>query len=143
YIETIQTMFSYVFLIQLLLSLFLICFLGFTFILVPVTSINSLMCMIFLVAVTNELMLLCIAGNEITLESEKIRDACYMSRWFECGPPVRKTLFIIMEKTKRPFRLSAANFVFLSLDTLISVFKSAFSYLAVLQRMYGDSADIL
>ncbi|KAF2897567.1 hypothetical protein ILUMI_08608, partial [Ignelater luminosus] len=78
------------------------------------------MCTLFLMAVATEVVLLCVAGNEVTLQSEKIRDACYMSRWFECGSTVRKTLFIIMERTKRPFRLSAANFVFLSLDTLVS-----------------------
>lgn len=64
------------------------------------------------------------------LQSEKLRDACYMSDWINCGMSVRKTLFIIMERTKRPLQLSAANFIVLSLDTLVSVSQS-FLYLFV------------
>ncbi|KAF2899187.1 hypothetical protein ILUMI_06990 [Ignelater luminosus] len=60
-------------------------------------------------------------GNEIILQSMKIREACYMSEWVNCGPSVRKTLFIIMERTKRPLKLYAGGFISLSLDTLVSV----------------------
>ncbi|KAF2881802.1 hypothetical protein ILUMI_24358 [Ignelater luminosus] len=121
YITSIQTTFSSAFLIQLLVSLLITCLIGFTLILIPIVSIDFGMCTLMFVAASTELVLFCAAGNEITLQSENIRDACYMSQWVNCGPSVRKTLFIIMERSKRPFKLSAAGFVFLSLDTLVSV----------------------
>ncbi|KAF2890455.1 hypothetical protein ILUMI_15718, partial [Ignelater luminosus] len=139
YIISIQATFSTAFLIQLLISLFITCLIGFTLILIPITSIDFGVIALFFVAASTELIMFCSAGNEVTLQSEQIGDACYMSHWVDCGPSVRKTLFIIMERAKRPFRMSAAGFVFLSLDTLVSVFKSAFSYFTVLRQMYGDS----
>ncbi|KAF2886566.1 hypothetical protein ILUMI_19606 [Ignelater luminosus] len=60
-----------------------------------------------------------LAGNSVI--SAKIRSACYMSEWINCGPLVRKSLFIIMERAKRPLILTAGGFVSLSLDTLVSV----------------------
>ncbi|KAF2885570.1 hypothetical protein ILUMI_20603 [Ignelater luminosus] len=71
-----------------------------------------------------------IAGAELRIlrekiieavQSAKIGDACYMSEWINCGPSVRKSLFIIMERAKRPLELTAGGFVSLSLDTLVSV----------------------
>ncbi|KAF2894897.1 hypothetical protein ILUMI_11275, partial [Ignelater luminosus] len=86
----------------------------------PVTSPNFGRSVFFFIAVVIELTNFCIPGNEIILQSEKIRDACYMSEWTNCGPSVRRTLFIIMERSKRPLRLTAAKFVVLSLSSLLS-----------------------
>lgn len=44
-----------------------------------------------------------------------------MSNWYESNTKVRKMLFIIMERTKRPFIVVAGGFFTLSLATLVSV----------------------
>lgn len=44
-----------------------------------------------------------------------------MSGWNMCGPEVRKSLLIIMERSKRPFTLTAAKFTTLSRVSLVIV----------------------
>lgn len=44
-----------------------------------------------------------------------------MSEWTDYDPSIRRMLFIIMERSKRPVRLTAGKFVFLSIPTLVSV----------------------
>lgn len=57
------------------------------------------------------------------MQSEEIRDACYMSEWNEYDPSVRKMLFIIMERAKRPVLLTAGKFSYLNIPTLVNVTK--------------------
>ncbi|KAF2882941.1 hypothetical protein ILUMI_23246, partial [Ignelater luminosus] len=68
--------------------------------------------------------------------SLKISDACYMTEWIYCGPKVRKTLFLVMECTKRPVVLTAGKFVDLSLASLVNIFRGTVSYGTVLRQLY-------
>ncbi|KAF2890676.1 hypothetical protein ILUMI_15497, partial [Ignelater luminosus] len=62
----------------------------------------------------------CLFGNAVTDKSMKVGDSCYETNWTECGPRVRKVLFIIMERSKRPTVFTAGKFVVLSLPLLVS-----------------------
>lgn len=55
------------------------------------------------------------------LQSENVKDACYQSDWVDFNLKVRKSLFIIMERSKRPVYLTAGGFANLSLDSYKSV----------------------
>ncbi|KAF2879358.1 hypothetical protein ILUMI_26805 [Ignelater luminosus] len=103
----------------------------------------------------SEIVLYCIFGDELIIQSLKIRDACYMSGWNMCGTEIRKSLLIIMERSKRPLSLTAAKFTTLSRAALVvvsvlklllniwyrkdklQILKSSFSYFAVLRKLYG------
>lgn len=58
-----------------------------------------------------------------TFKSTTIQDSCYLSDWINFDTKVRKTLFIIMERSKRPVYLTAGKFANLSLDSFKSVSK--------------------
>lgn len=65
-------------------------------------------------------------------------DACYMTEWVACGPLVRKTLFLIMERSKRPLILTAGKFIILSLSSLVGVSTSVIvinNYTRDIQRL--------
>lgn len=47
--------------------------------------------------------------------------ACYECNWYEYELSVRKTIFIIMERSKRPMKLTAAKFATLSLQSFAAV----------------------
>lgn len=59
--------------------------------------------------------------KNVDFQSDQISQACYMSNWYESHIAVRKILFIMMERTKRPFIVTAGGFFTLSLPTLVSV----------------------
>ncbi|KAF5272419.1 hypothetical protein FQA39_LY07887 [Lamprigera yunnana] len=119
--EEIENVFSYVFLSQFLCSAFGICFVGFTFINAEPGSVEFIFALSFLGTLMFQITLYCSHGNEVTLQSAMISDACYMTKWVYCGPLVRKTLFLIMERSKRPMVLTAGKFVNLSLESLMAV----------------------
>ncbi|XP_031329655.1 odorant receptor 94a-like isoform X1 [Photinus pyralis] len=83
-----------------------------------------------------QITLYCAYGNEVTIQSAMVLDACYMTEWIYCGPEVRRNLFLIMERSKRPLVLTAGKFINLSLSSLVSVIKSAASYAMVLYQLY-------
>nr|WKF45107.1 odorant receptor 49 [Podabrus annulatus] len=140
YVASIEAKFSLAFLIQYFITLGVTGLLGLNFIFARVTSPDFLMCICFFIADLMQVFLVCYSCNEIYLESEKIRDACYFSNWRACGPSVRKTLYIIMERTKRPFYFTVGKFSVISLDTFLIILKTSMSYFTVLKSLYeGDS----
>lgn len=55
------------------------------------------------------------------MQSQNIVQACYECEWYEFDAPARRTLFIIMERAKRPLKLTAAKIAELSLETFTKV----------------------
>ncbi|KAB0804556.1 hypothetical protein PPYR_01526 [Photinus pyralis] len=135
--ETIEHIFSYVFLSQFLSSAFGICLTGFTSVSSKPGSVEFMFALTFLCTLMFQITLYCSYGNEVTLQSYKVLEACYMTEWIYCGSEVRKNLFLIMERSKRPMVLTAGKFINLSLTSLVSVFRSAASYAVVLYQLYN------
>lgn len=54
-------------------------------------------------------------------QSEKLLQACYECNWYEYEINIRKLIFIIMERAKRPLKLTAAKFATLSLQSFATV----------------------
>ncbi|CAG9773608.1 unnamed protein product [Ceutorhynchus assimilis] len=67
-----------------------------------------------------ELGLYCWFGSFVSHESLEILTSCYFSSWYEYSPRVRCSLFILMERTKRPIEVKGFNLIMLSLETFIS-----------------------
>ncbi|KAF2892958.1 hypothetical protein ILUMI_13218 [Ignelater luminosus] len=130
--EAIEDIFTYVFLSQFICSAAGICLVGFTFMNAAPGSLDFIFALSFLGTLMFQISLYCTFGNEVTVQSSRIGDACYDTEWVYCGPVVRKTMFLIMERSKRPLILTAGKFVDLSLSSLVAVVKSAASYAAVL-----------
>ncbi|XP_031329180.1 odorant receptor 94a-like isoform X2 [Photinus pyralis] len=135
--ETIEDIFSYVFLSQFLCSAFGICVTGFILIKAKPGGFEFMYALLYLAALMFQITLYCTYGNEITIQSYRVLEACYMTEWVYCGPKVRQNLFLIMERSKRPVVMTAGKFVTLSLALLVSVFQSAASYAMVLYQMYN------
>lgn len=50
-----------------------------------------------------------------------IAESCYKMDWYRCSPKVKRTLFILMERSKIPLKVMAGNFFDLTLGTLTMV----------------------
>ncbi|KAJ3636033.1 hypothetical protein MTP99_008882 [Tenebrio molitor] len=91
--------------------------------------------LLYLVGMTAEIFLYCWFGNEVEFRSNKISHAVYESDWTEQPQSVQKTLLIFCLRCSKPIKITAINLFTLSLQTFISILRSAYSYFAVLSNV--------
>ncbi|CAG9761767.1 unnamed protein product [Ceutorhynchus assimilis] len=98
------------------------------------TSPEAIFLFCYTISMLAELGLYCWFGNFVYHESLEIVTSCYFSSWYECSPRVRRSLFILMERNKRPIEVKGLSLITLSLDTFISILKWTYSYYALLRN---------
>ncbi|KAH1015249.1 hypothetical protein HUJ05_013011 [Dendroctonus ponderosae] len=101
-------------------------------------SIEAISLYFYLITMFTELGMYCWFGNFVYVESLEVINSCYLSHWEERGPAVRKTLFMLMERAKRPLEIKAVRFFTLSFDTFIVILKWSYSYFALLRNWMAD-----
>ncbi|KAI4464842.1 odorant receptor [Holotrichia oblita] len=131
FVNQIETIFSFGLLAQLLGSIIVICNTGFFLLLVSPASLQFGMLFSYFITMMAQLMLYCWYGNEIMLKSTEIGESCYLSDWYTCNLSVRKSIFIVMERSRRPLVISALKFSILSLTALTSVCYRPFVILSI------------
>ncbi|XP_044267669.1 odorant receptor Or1-like [Tribolium madens] len=139
YTERVEAIFSKGIFLQLFGSVIVICTTLFQLIVVPVPSVQFAVLGTYLCGMTTQVATYCYYGHEVMTTSDAIGISLYMSNWYACHSKIRKIVMIFLEKTKKPTIIKAANFITLSLATLTQILRSAYSYFAVLQRLYKDS----
>nr|AUF73049.1 odorant receptor [Anoplophora chinensis] len=138
FVRVIEDTFSYATFFQFFTSVIVICFAGFEMMIAPLNSIQFVsMCTYFSIMIF-QVVIYCWFGHTIIASSDKINDAIYMSNWYEADLSLKKSIMIFMEKCKEPVVLTAGKICPLSLGTLTSIMRSSYSYLAVLQSIYGQ-----
>ncbi|KAF2887261.1 hypothetical protein ILUMI_18912 [Ignelater luminosus] len=117
YIEHIFTMGLFA---QFIASVIVICNTLFHFVLISISS-QFFMLADYLMILLVQLFIYCWYGNEIIFKSGQLGEACYMSNWELSGNEVRLYLFMIMERSKKPLRITTMKLSELSLTTFASV----------------------
>lgn len=104
-------------------------------------SFLTSMLIIYLLAMLTELYMYCWFGNEIMykvvnrdiqnslnsfywngfFQSLNIGDACYLSEWYDCSESAKNELLIIMQRTRKPLKITTLGLSTLSLATFTSV----------------------
>ncbi|KAF2904118.1 hypothetical protein ILUMI_02071 [Ignelater luminosus] len=120
---------------QFLTSAMIICNTIFEIILIP-TSTKQILLVEYLFGALVQLFMYCWYGNEIIVKSLQIKDACFMSKWYAFDKKACKYLFIIMERSKRPLRISAIKLSTLSLTAFGTILQWSYSYLTLLLELY-------
>nr|QUP79566.1 odorant receptor 6 [Monochamus saltuarius] len=137
-VRIIEDTFSYATFFQFFSSVVVICFTGFEMMIVPPDSVQFVSRCTYFNAMTFQVAMYCWFGNNIIASSDELNDAIYMSNWYEADISLKKSILIFMEKCKKPVVLTAGKIFPLSLITFTSIMRSSYSYLAVLQSMYGQ-----
>ncbi|KAL1512815.1 hypothetical protein ABEB36_002338 [Hypothenemus hampei] len=119
--ELTQTIFSFVLFVQYIESVITVCTVGFQLLTTSLFSLDFLVMSLYCNAALFQLVVYCWFGNEIIVYSADISNACYDCNWLNMSTTARNMLFLIMERSKRPFYLTAGNFFTLSLQSLTSV----------------------
>ncbi|XP_017768574.1 PREDICTED: odorant receptor 46a-like [Nicrophorus vespilloides] len=137
YCAEIEKIYCYYFLVQFFDSVLAICNTWFQFQLAE-DLLNVIFLIFYTASLLTQLGIYCLYGNNLMLKSEEIKDACYMSQWYNCDNTARKTLMIIMERSKRPTVLTAGKFSILGLAAYSNLLQSSYSYFALMNRLYGQ-----
>nr|QXE93256.1 odorant receptor 30 [Eucryptorrhynchus brandti] len=140
--EAIEKLFSYGVLGQFFSSIIVICFTLFHLIspsmdeesdpLARYSYLTS--CLAYLMCMLAEVSIYCIYGQGVLTESSDINQATYLSNWYVSNIHAKKDLIMLRERAKRPIILTAGGLFPLTLETLVKIFKTSYSFLAVLRQ---------
>ncbi|XP_057671889.1 uncharacterized protein LOC130903680 [Diorhabda carinulata] len=82
-------------------------------------------------------MVICVLGFQLSVTSERVTEACYLSKWYEFDFKVKKSLLILMTRCSKAIVLSAGIFD-LTLETFTMILRTSYSYMAVIRTVFGD-----
>ncbi|XP_025163807.1 odorant receptor 4-like isoform X1 [Harpegnathos saltator] len=136
--EHIESLYTYIALILLLLNTLITCGLGF----ILVTSVGSpifakmvMKNLMFYCVVNIETFVFCFAGEYISSKSREIGEAAYNSPWYQSKFHSRMILFMIM-RSQHQLTITMGKFMDLSLERFSTITKASASYMSVLLAMY-------
>ncbi|RZC39451.1 7tm 6 domain containing protein, partial [Asbolus verrucosus] len=85
--------------------------------------------------VSVEAFMYCWFGNEIEIKSSKLPYAVFESDWTGLSPEVKKNLIIFVLRVQKSVRIYALGLFYLSLETFVKIFRTSWSYFALLRQV--------
>ncbi|GAB0095131.1 hypothetical protein DMENIID0001_104820 [Sergentomyia squamirostris] len=82
-----------------------------------------------------QLTLLCSNSQILLNKTEEIREVLWMTSWYEMSLKDQKTFLIILQMAQKQKGIDACGIITISVNTLVQVLKSAFSYAAFLYTL--------
>nr|QNH68061.1 odorant receptor 37 [Apriona germarii] len=105
----------------------------------PIKSVEFLIMAAFCLSMICEIALYCCYGQKILDASNKITESCYMSKWYQCDLEVQKYLSMVMNRGNKSVIMKAIGVFPLTLETLMSICSSAYSFFAILVQIHEGS----
>ncbi|XP_067206876.1 odorant receptor 10-like [Linepithema humile] len=134
----IETVFSYIALMQFLWNTLVICCLGFLI----VTSIGDtegstmlIKSLFFYIVITLEAFIFCYAGEYLSAKGRMIGDAAYAAKWYDSSPARSRILLLLIVRSQRKLSITIGKFMDLSLERFTTIIKASASYVSVLHAM--------
>ncbi|XP_030568248.1 odorant receptor 2a [Drosophila novamexicana] len=132
----IQQILSIACLAQFLCSAAVQCTVGMHFLYVTDSNDLSAMAlsMVFFIAVTLEVFIICYFGDRMRGQSEKLCDAFYACNWVDQTPQFRRILIITLMTSQQTFCIYAGGYIAVTLKTFVQVIRSTWSVFTLLLR---------
>ncbi|XP_052566396.1 odorant receptor 63a-like [Culex pipiens pallens] len=132
----INQIFSPVLVAQVFTSTSIICVIAFH------TSANAserdsqtLVMILYLIAAFYQLLQFCWYGQRVQNESLQLPNSVYECDWYKCSKKFKTTLHILLLDVQKTVDISAYNMFVMSLETYLSIVKTAVSYFTALQTL--------
>nr|QNH68063.1 odorant receptor 39 [Apriona germarii] len=122
---------------QVSCSVMIVCFGLFKVIITPLKSVQFLMLVTYSTTMIYQVSLYCCYGQRLLNASSTITEACYMSKWNTCSLEVQRHLVMIMNRANTPFIMKAGGIFSLTLETLMTIFTSSYSFFAILCQVFN------
>ncbi|KAJ3658571.1 hypothetical protein Zmor_010304 [Zophobas morio] len=134
FVDEYEECFSWSVFCQLAGSMFAVCFCCIGLTLISVNSVEGFTYIALIIDVSFQILFYCHYGTLLYEESNDLKTAIYMGPWYKCDIKIRKILLIIMERAKRPMLITAGKVVDVTVRTFLSVLKTSYSLIAVLNN---------
>ncbi|XP_012526711.2 odorant receptor 4 isoform X2 [Monomorium pharaonis] len=134
----IETLFSYIALMQFLWNTLVICCLGFLIVTAIGDTQGSTMMiksLFFYVVITLEAFIFCYAGEYLTAKGRMIGDAAYEAKWYNSNPTQSRIILLLILRSQRKLTITIGKFMDLSLERFTTIIKASASYVSVLHAM--------
>ncbi|XP_076258682.1 uncharacterized protein LOC143195450 isoform X2 [Rhynchophorus ferrugineus] len=89
---------------------------------------------VMLVQVSFQLLLFGICADEIRTQSEAIATNIYFTNWYERSISTKKLILFSMMRSAKPLMLTIGPFGAMTAESVIAIFKGAYSYLSLLSQ---------
>ncbi|KAJ8925733.1 hypothetical protein NQ315_009581 [Exocentrus adspersus] len=122
---------------QVVCSVLIVCFGLFKSIVTPLKSMQFMMLTSYSLTMIYQVSLYCVYGQKVLDASNDLTDACYMSKWNHCSLGVQKYLVMIMTRGNRPVIMKAGGIFDLTLETLMTIYTSSYSFFAIIWQVYN------
>ncbi|RVE45893.1 hypothetical protein evm_009492 [Chilo suppressalis] len=134
----LQHCFSEQVFMQFNVSLVIICVTAFQLVSVTGNPVRLIAMGTYLVNMMFQVFIYCYQGNQLSEESTKTAGAAYECPWYVMSTPLRRSLLIIMTRSRRVARITAAGFTTLSLASFMGIIKMSYSMFTLLQQLEVD-----
>nr|AXY83403.1 putative odorant receptor 25 [Conopomorpha sinensis] len=134
FVEKVESTFHANIFFQLSGSVAIICITGLRISIVEPHSVQFTSMVNYMVTMLSQLFLYCWCGNELTIRSQELQDELYVCPWYEQDKRFNNSLWIAMERMKKPIIFKAGHYIPLSRQTFVAILRSSYSYFAVLNQ---------
>ncbi|XP_011862385.1 PREDICTED: odorant receptor 13a-like [Vollenhovia emeryi] len=137
--KNIESLFSFIALMQVVWNTLVICCLGF----VVIISIHNEAGVFVIVktvsgyfVVMTEAFVICFAGEYLSLKSKLIGNAIYETMWYDMPADQSKIIVFIIMRCQKQLTITAGKMMDMSFGTFTSIMKASASYISVLNAVY-------
>ncbi|XP_049878064.1 odorant receptor Or1-like [Pectinophora gossypiella] len=134
YIEVVEDTYHANIFFQLSGTVLIICIIGLQLSNLDSNSVQFVSMVTYMTTMLSQLFLYCWCGQELTIRSERLRELLYQCPWYQQDTRFKRSLWIAMERMKRPIIFRAGHYIPLSRPTFVSILRSSYSYFAVLNQ---------
>ncbi|CAG9858863.1 unnamed protein product [Phyllotreta striolata] len=140
FVNNLRQATSVIILIEYVKSALVVCFLGVQAVHIDPMSLTFLKMPVYLIVMLFQLLIYCFFANKIIDKTQEIGDACYFSMWYSYKNTCdKRSLILIMERSKRPLYLTAGKIYVVSLQSFTDVLNSSYTYFTLMQSLYGKN----
>ncbi|XP_023310033.1 odorant receptor Or1-like [Anoplophora glabripennis] len=134
FVEDLETTYSFIVFSQMIATIVVICICCLRFTVDIPFTMPFFGTATFTAAALIEIFLYCYSGTLLYEESNSVINAIYMSEWYTYDEKSKKALLTLMERAKRPIKVTAGKLLDLSLATFTAIIRRSYSLLAVLKN---------
>ncbi|XP_034478691.1 odorant receptor 49b [Drosophila innubila] len=136
YIQTVNKLTTYIFLIEFLAFGALLCALLFMLMLVDSTAHVAIVGA-YINMILAQILALYWYANELREQNLAIATAAYETEWFTFDIPVRKNIILMILRAQRPASILLGNIRPITLELFQNLLNTTYTFFTVLKRIYG------
>ncbi|XP_044001506.1 odorant receptor 4-like [Aphidius gifuensis] len=132
--DKINSIFTSVIFLQYSASSIIICTSIYLISQMPLFTVEFAALAMYLICMLIQIFLLCITGNEATLECSSLASEIYKTNWLVLSKRTKSYLILMMIRTRKPIVFTSGHIITLSLDSFKSLLKMSYSAYNLLQQ---------